>query len=307
MIVFLTIVFSLFVLVKSAEIFVDQASSLAKKLHVGDFLIGFTIVAFGTSLPELMSTLFSAFAGHNQLVVSNIIGSNIANLCLVFGIVALFNNYRLKKRDANINIPINMAALLFFWILSAYMGFTLNWASGISLILTFFALIILSKNYNHLSGEQKEYVTYKPLYLIFSLALLIISGKICIDRIIDLASLLKISESILGYFLLAIGTSLPELVTTWIAVKKNEGELGVGNILGSNLFNLLFIFGVSTFITPIELDGFKYDLVFLSGAILITFIFAITGKKYSFSKKEGFWLLCVYLLFIGLQISKNFI
>jgi len=287
--------------------FVGQASSLAKKLKVNDFLIGFTVVAFGTSLPELISTLFSSISGHNQLVMSNIIGSNIANLCLVFGVVALFNNYRIRKRDVDINIPLNITALMAFWALSVFMGFTLNWASGISLVLLFLALILLSKDYNRLESVKKEYVIFNPLYLIISLTLLVLSGKVCIDQIINLANQLKISETILGYFLLAIGTSLPELATTWVAVKKNNGELGMGNILGSNLFNLLFILGISTFIRPIRLNGFVYDLIFLTGATLMTYVFAITGKKYSFSKKEGIGLLMVYILFAVFQISKSFL
>ncbi|HBP50932.1 MAG: hypothetical protein US68_C0005G0051 [Candidatus Shapirobacteria bacterium GW2011_GWE1_38_10] len=305
MLIFLTIVISLVFLVRSADIFVGQATSLAKKLKVNDFIIGFTVVAFGTSLPELISTLFSSLSGHNQLVMSNIIGSNITNLCLIFGLIALFNNYRIKKRDIDINIPLNMAALMAFWSLAAYMNFTLNWASGVSLILIFLILILLSKDYNHFTSEQKEFVTFKPFLLILSLILLVTSGKICIDQIITLANELHISESILGYFLLAIGTSLPELVTTWTAVKKNNGELGVGNILGSNLFNLLFVLGVSTFIRPIKLTGFINDLIFLTGATLAVYTFAVIGKKYSFSRKEGIGLLFIYLLFALYQISKN--
>lgn len=304
MIVFLTIALSLFFLVKSADVFVNQASSLAKKLKVNDFIIGFTVVAFGTSLPELTSTIFSSISGHNQLVISNIIGSNITNLCLIFGVIALFNNYRIRKRDIDVNIPLNMAAIMAFWALSVYMNFTLNWTSGISLILIFLILILLSKDYNHFQSDKKEYVAFNPLYLITSLLLLVVSGKICIDQIINFANQLNISESILGYFLLAIGTSLPELVTTWTAVKKNNGELGVGNILGSNLFNLLLVLGISTFIRPIQLSGFKYDLMFLTGATFATYIFAIIGKKYSFSRKEGIGLLFIYLLFAFYQISK---
>lgn len=305
MVVLLIIILSLFFLVKSAEVFVNQASSLAKKLKVNDFIIGFTVVAFGTSLPELISNIFSSISGHNQLVVSNIIGSNITNLCLIFGIIALFNNYRIRKRDIRVNIPLNLAAMMYFWALVTFMGFTLNWASGISLILVFLVLILLSKEENHFETSKKEYATFNPYYLGVSLLVLVISGKVCIDQVINLANILKISESILGYFLLAIGTSLPELVTTWIAVKEKDGELGMGNILGSNLFNLLFIFGVSTFINPIQLSTFKYDLVILTIAVLTVYIFAVIGKKYEFSKREGLGLLLVYLIFVIFEISKS--
>jgi cation:H+ antiporter len=167
MITLLVVFVSLLVLVKSADVFVDQASSLAKKLKVNDFLIGFTVVAFGTSLPELVSTVFSAIDGHNQLVMSNIIGSNITNLCLIFGIIAVFNEYKIRKRDIDINIPINMAALMIFWAFSTWSGFTLNWAFGISLILIFLTLILLSKDYNHFEDTVvKKYDVFRPWLLV---------------------------------------------------------------------------------------------------------------------------------------------
>lgn len=305
MITLFVVIISLFLLVKSANVFVDQASAFAKKLKISDFLIGFTVVAFGTSLPELISTIFSAIAGHNQLVVSNIIGSNITNTCLIFGLIAIFNKFKIRKRDIDVNIPLNMAAIMAFWALAVFMGFTLNWTSGISLVLIFFVLLILSKEYNHIKTAKLGLTQFNPLILILSLVFLVVSGKVCIEQIITLANQLKISETILGYFLLALGTSLPELVTTWVAVKKNDGELAVGNILGSNLFNLLFIFGVSTFIRPIQLVGFRTDLVFLTGITLATYAFAITGKKYSFNKKEGFGLLSLYILFILFQALRS--
>jgi len=304
MMVLLLIFVSLFFLVKFANIFVDQASSLAKRFRISDFLIGFTIVAFGTSLPELVSTIFSAISGHNQLVVSNIIGSNMANSCLIFGVMAVFTNFRIRKRDVDINIPLNMAAMMAFWALAVFMGFTLNWAAGISLILIFGVLLILSKDYNHFESIERKYVKYNFFTLISSLILLVISGKICIDQTINLAGQLKIAESLLGYFLIAIGTSLPEMVTTWIAVKKHDGELGVGNILGSNIFNLLFVLGVATFIRPLQINDFKIDLIFLTGITLAVYFFAVTGKKYYFSKNEGMGMILLYVLFIIFQVSR---
>lgn len=301
------ILLSLFVLVKSADIFIDQASALAKKQKISDFIIGFTIVAFGTSIPELISTIFSSLSGHNQLVISNIIGSNITNFCLVLGLVSIFNNFQIRKREIDINIPLNLAALMFFWALSSYMGFNLNWAAGVSLISIFFLLIFLSKDYNHIQISKKIYSEFKPVLLISSLVFLILSGKICIDQIILLSTQFKISETILGYFLLALGTSLPELATAWLAIKRHDKELGIGNILGSNLFNLLFILGVSTFIRPLDFSDFKVDLFFLTGITLAVYFYAIVGKKYSFSRKEGIGLLFLYLVFVIFQVTRNII
>lgn len=298
----LIVVISLVLLVKAADIFVDQASSLAKKWGVGDFTIGFTVVAFGTSLPELISTIFSAGAGHNQLVMSNIIGSNLSNLCLVFGGIAVLRGYVIRKRDVDINIPLNFVALTAFWAFAVWSNFIITWSYGVSLILIFLTLILLSKSYNHADTINLDYPKYRPVMLLGSLLVMILSGKLCIDQIIAMAQHLNIAETLLGYFLLAVGTSLPELVTTWVSVKKNEGEMGIGNILGSNLFNLLFVIGLSSMISPVIVNGFKTDLIFLSGATLAVYAFAILGKKYSFSRNEGWGMLAIYAVFILIQV-----
>ena len=304
MVTLLVILLGLGVLVKSAEVLVEQASALAKKLKVNDFLIGFTVVAFGTSLPELTSAIFSSIDGQNDLVVSGIIGSNITNLCLIFGIVALFNSYRLRKRDVDINIPLNFAALTAFWALAVFMNFRLNWWAGGLLLGVFGLLIWLSKEYNHLEIGPGEYVKFNWVYLVMAVVLLVVSGKVVVDQIINLSGQMKVSETILGYFLLAVGTSLPELVTTWSAVRKKSEELGIGSILGSNLFNLLFVLGTASLIRPVDLGGFIYDLIFLTGATLVVYIFAVWGKKYAFSRKEGLGLVGLYFLFIIFQISR---
>jgi len=305
MISLLVAVVSLLVVVKSAEVLVGQAEALAKKLGVNDFMIGFTIVAFGTSLPELVSSIFSSIAGHNRLVVANIIGSNITNLCLILGAVAIFERYRIKKRDVDLNIPLNLASLAIVWALGAVFGFRLTWAVGVSLVSFFLILLILAKDYNHVARRNKEYANYHTAYLLVSLIALVLGGKFCIDGMIGMANTFKISETLLGYFFLALGTSLPELATTWVAVKKHEEELGIGSILGSNLFNLMFVLGVSTFIRPIELTAAIPDLGFLTMATLATYAFAIRGRKYFFSKPEGLGLVAIYVLFVIMQIRKN--
>jgi cation:H+ antiporter len=295
----------LYILLKSADVFVAQSSSLAKKLKVSDFIIGFTVVAFGTSLPEFVSTIFASLDGHNQLVVSNIIGSNIVNICLIFGLVAIFNIYKISSSDVNINIPINLSAMMVFWAIAAWSRFTISWPFGLLLILVFLVLIRLSKDHNHFSPSTKTiYEPFSPWLLVISLITLIMSGKFCIEEVIGLSVELNISETILGYFLLALGTSLPELVTTWTAVKKNDGELGVGNILGSNLFNLLFILGISSFIHPVSLAHFTIDFVFLTIATLAIYLFATLGKKYYFTRREGLGLVLIYLMFIVYQLFR---
>ena len=306
MITILAFALGLYILLKSADVFVAQSSSLAKKLKVSDFVIGFTVVAFGTSLPELVSTVFASVDRHNQLVVSNIVGSNIANICLILGLVAIFIVYKISSRDVRVNIPINLSALMVFWAFAVWSDFQISWPFGLLFIFVFCVLILLSKNYNHFSSSSRAvYDPFSPWLLVISLASLITSGKFCIEEVIALSVELNISETILGYFLLALGTSLPELVTTWTAVRKSEGELGVGNILGSNLFNLLFILGMSSFIHPVSISAFTIDFVFLTVATFCMYLFAIFGKKFTFSRREGFGLLLIYLFFIAFQIFRT--
>lgn len=301
---FILAIISLIVLLKSAGVFVSQASALAKRFKIGDFVIGCTIVAFGTSLPELVISVFSATSNHPNLAISNVVGSNIANFCLILGLIATFKGYRIYKRNIDFNLPLNLAALATFWAILVWSGFRLTWNSGILLLLVFLILMILTKEHNHLNLKDKKYPKFNLFYLFSSLLLLAISGRICINNVEVLTLQLKISDTILGYFLLAIGTSLPEFVTTVVAVKKGYGELGIGNILGSNLFNLLFILGISSFIIPLDFSGFVVDLAFLTAATFATYTFAIMGKRYYFSRKEGLGLLFIYLIFALMQIIK---
>lgn len=301
---FFLVLLSIYALVTAANTFVDQAAALAKKFRVSDYLIGFTVVAFGTSLPELVSALFSASAGHNHLVVSSIIGSNLVNTALILGLVALLYTIQIRARDVTTNLPMNLAAIAGFWAISVFTGFAITWPAGIALITIFLGLLSLSKSQDNTNAIKKRYAKLSYATLSAALVLLILAGKLCVDQIVSLATQLKVSETFLGYFLLAIGTSLPELITTWVAVKKRNGELGIGSILGSNLFNLLFIFGISTFIQPLQISGFTTELVFLTVAALLTYFFAVSGKKYSLNRWEGFGLVCFYAVFIAYQAFK---
>ena len=304
MVNFLIVLVCLVILVKSADVFVDHACALAKKFNISDFVIGFTIVAFGTSMPEMVSTLFASFEGHNQLAVSNILGSNMTNLCLILGITAVIYNFRIHKKDVHLNIPLNMAALIAFGLLLIWSGYEISWFYGLIMISVFILFILTAKDQNHEIYIKKDIPEFNLVSLIASIVFLIMAGQFAVDQIITLAEVFEVDESILGYFVLAIGTSLPELITTLVAVKKHEGELGIGNILGSNMFNLLFITGVSSFINPIDMRFFRIDLIFLTLATLATYLFALKGNKYSFSHKEGVFMIMLYGLFVAFQISR---
>jgi len=290
-------------LVKASDIFVDQIIALSKRYKISGFIVGFTVLAFGTSLPELVTSTYSTFSGHPQIAISNVIGSNIVNLCLILGILAIFKTYKLSKTDVKYNIPQNLIAISLFGVLCFAFNFQLFGFDGIILLVIFTIFILMSKRENH-DIKVKSTIKFNLLILIISFLVLIVAGKISIDELVKFSGLFGIRESLLGYFIVAIGTSLPELVTSYMAVKKGNAELGIGNILGSNLFNLFFILGISAFINTIYIQEFLPELVFLAVATFSVLVFALTGKKYYFSKIEGFGLLILYTIFILIQINK---
>lgn len=290
---------SLLFLLKSADVFVNQSIAIAKKFKISGFVIGFTIMAFGTSLPELIISTYSTAIGHPALAVANVVGSNIANLCLILGILAFYHEYKLSKQDVHFNIPINLLGLIIFMFLLIISNWQLNWLIGSLLLLIFPVFIWLAGHNNHsikINGQTR----FSLFVLVLSFVLLTISGKICIDHLLFFAQEFRIADSILGYFLLALGTSLPEFATSLMAFKKGNGELGIGNLLGSNLFNLLFILGINSLITNLNFQPFHNEVFFLLLVTGSVFIFALIGKKYFFSKKEGLGLISLYILFIWL-------
>jgi cation:H+ antiporter len=296
---------SLAVVLKAADIFVNHSSALAKKYQISSFLIGFTIMAFGTSLPELIVSTYSNIIGHPALTISNVIGSNIANLCLILGLLALFKNFKLSKQDVHFNIPINLLGSILFTIFLWLAGWQLNWWLGSILLLIFPFFIWLASRNNHLITIKGK-TQFSIIKFALSFILLTIFGKLCIDNLLIFAQLYQISDSILGHFFLAIGTSLPELVTTFLAVKKGNNELGIGNLLGSNLFNLFFILGINSLIHTLDFSAFYQDILFLLFATCVFLIFSLIGKKYYFSKKEGLGLVLLYVLFMIWQGSLIF-
>lgn len=287
--------------VKAADTFIGQSISLAKKLKISGFIIGFTLVAFGTSLPEFIVSTYSTYTGHTDIAISNVLGSCIANITLVLGVLAVYKPYKLNKTDVFLNIPLSLFSLLFFVILLILNNFTLTVISGVILIVIVPFILLISKRNNGVHRIKSE-VKFNLLILILSLIALIILGKYSVDYILKFSELFNIQESILGYFVMAIGTSLLELVAAFAAIRKGNGEMGIGNILGSNLINLYLIFGSSSLIYSINLSEFKTETYFLIFLTLLLVVLGFIGKKFFLSKREGLVLLITYMLFVIYQV-----
>lgn len=310
---YILLILGFILLVKGADFFVDGSSSVAKLLKVPTIIIGLTVVAFGTSMPELSVSVTAAVQGNNDLAVSNVLGSNIFNLLVVLGCCALVNpvqaKWSLLKKEFPFSIFIAVILLLLdsdFSIAKVLRGnepFFLGRLSGI-LLLILFAVFLYATVKTALKSrkdvEEEEYKVMSPVksavYIAGGLAGIVWGGDLVVDSACSIAEAFGLSQTFIGLTIVALGTSLPELVTSMVAAGKGENDLAVGNVVGSNIFNILLILGVSATITPIKLDVTAvYDTLILIVASLIVYIAAISKRE--IRKSEGTIFLLAYLAF----------
>lgn len=299
-------------LIKGADFFVDGSSGLAANFKVPGVIIGLTIVAMGTSAPELAVSTSAAIAGSNEIALSNVVGSNIFNLLGVLGICALIHPIPIDKTIMKRDYPISVI-ISFITLLAVGLGFVLsgNFAEtrmldnvgeisriyGIILLVMFVAYIAMLIIQARKDRQQEEDAVPMPVWkcillIIVGLACIIVGGELVVDNAKKIAAAAGMSETLIGLTIVAIGTSLPELVTSIVASKKGENGLAVGNVVGSNIFNILFILGVSSTIHPIAVNlASVLDLAILIIVSVITFIFAKSGKL---SRPAGAAMVALY-------------
>jgi len=254
-------ILSLLILIKSADIFVEQSIALAKKIKIGSFLIGFTLIALGTSLPDLVVSTYSTITGYPEIAISTVLGSAIIKLSLILGILALFSNYKLSEIDVKKNIPRNlvMFSLLFFILL--FFKFKMNWIVGIIAITLLIISIYLAKHSNRTIAIASK-TKFNVLILLVSFGLLICSAKICVDNIVLFAESHGLAKTTMGYFVLAMGSSIPELIASLTVIKKGNLQIGLGSILGSTTFDILLATSISSFITTLDFRPFIEEFLF---------------------------------------------
>ena len=315
---YILLIIGFVLLIKGADFFVDGSSSVAKILKVPTIIIGLTVVAFGTSMPELSVSVTAALRGSNDLAVSNVLGSNIFNLLVVLGCCALVKpvaaKWSLLKKEFPFSILITIILLLvdsdfsIMKILDGNQGFVLGrWAGLLFLIL--FVLYIYATVKSALRSraeakdmEEEEYKTMSPLksgiYIVIGLIGIVWGGNLVVDSASNIALTFGWSQTFIGLTIVALGTSLPELVTSVVAARKGENDLAVGNVVGSNIFNILLILGVSSFITPITLDVTAvYDTIILIIASIVVYVSAISKRE--IQRKEGIlFLICYFAFFL---------
>ena len=312
---YLMLILGFLLLIKGADLFVDGSSSVAKILKIPTIIIGLTVVAFGTSMPELSVSATAAIKGNNDLAVSNVLGSNIFNLLVVLGCCARVQPVRAKWSLLRKEFPFSIFITLILLLLNSDFSITKVWKgdqifvlgrwSGILLLALFVVFLLATvrsalKSRDEITADEEDYKVMSPLksgiYIVIGLAGIIWGGDLVVDSATSIAVDFGLSQTFIGLTIVALGTSLPELVTSMVAAGKGENDLAVGNVVGSNIFNILLILGVSSVITPIKLDVTAvYDTLILVAASIIVYIAAIS--KHEIKKAEGALFLLAYLAF----------
>ena len=303
-------------LIKGANWMVNGASSLAKKHNVSDLAIGLTIVAFGTSAPELVVNSVASINSHSDIVFGNVIGSNNFNLFVILGIVGLICPIAVQTSTVWKEIPISFIAVLVLFFLVNGFGFQeddiLSRIDGF-ILFSLFVLFLLYV-YKQLKTEIGEIETTKAvqsnfkIWGLISIGLvgLIVGGKLVVDNAIQIATNLGVSQKIIGLTIIAAGTSLPELVTSVVAAFKKNSDIAIGNIIGSNIFNILLILSVSSFVNPIKFDVvFNTDIYLLGGGTIFLFTAMFTGEKKKLDRWEAVILITVFVGYTIYLIGKE--
>ncbi len=298
-------------LIKGADVFVDGASNVAYHFKISTIVVGLTIVAFGTSAPEAAVSITSAFAGTNAISLGNIVGSNIFNILCVVGLSALIGNLSVEQDLIDRDFPFTVISSIALLAIAYFIGEISRLTGAIFLIvLIIYIYFMIKKSKQHAesvgeeAGEERLSIPKAATYIILGLIGIILGSNFVVDSASYIASLFGLSEALIGLTIVAIGTSLPELVTSITALKKGENGIVIGNVLGSCIFNILFILGISSVIIPMPIDPkMIMDITFMTLITILGAAFARTQKEVD--KKEGFVLFALFVLYMAFIILRN--
>jgi cation:H+ antiporter len=313
---FVIIILSLFVLIKAADLLVDGASSLAKRLGISSLVIGLTVVAFGTSAPELSVNVSSALRGATDIAVGNIVGSNIANILLILGIVAWMKGVKLQHSTVWKEVPFMTLAAFVLLVMSLDIFFdgasanVLTATDGLTLLSIFLIFLYYTYGIAKNGTEQDDIKTFglprTIIMIVTGLAGLIFSGKFLVGAATDLALAVGVTERLIGLTIVAVGTSLPELITSVVAARKGKPDLAVGNVVGSNIFNILFILGVTPLIAPLPISqSSQWDALFVVACSVAVFALLFIGKRHVIQRWQGAAMVLAYVVYISVLMING--
>ncbi len=322
--VYVILVVGFVLLIKGADYFVEGASDIAIKARIPNLIIGLTIVAFGTSAPEAAVSITSALKGQNDIAIGNVVGSNIFNLLVVVGTAAMIKPLQVQKSIIAKEFPFALLSAFVLLVLGNDIIFQGTASNAITrgdglILLVFFGIymyylmeVAITHRKETAGVEDKEAETLRSdirigksiLVAIGGLLGIVVGGQLVVDSAKDIAIQLGMSEKLVGLTIVAIGTSLPELVTSIVAATKGKSDMALGNVIGSSVFNVFFVLGISSTIYPINMNGAVFiDMIILVIVSVITYIFAITKVKVS--KIEGGLLLAGYIAYMAFIIMRN--
>ncbi len=299
-------------LVKGADIFVDGASKIAVKCNIPQMVVGLTIVALGTSAPEAAVSIKAAFSGVADMTVGNVIGSNILNVLLILGMAVLFAPLPIKKNTLRIDIPIVVVVTLAMFFLGYFDG-KLSRFDGVIMyvmLISFITYLIVTAKKGGVDDDSivitEKDKTWKLILFIFLGAALIVAGsELTVRSASFIAGKFGMSDRLISLTIVAFGTSLPELVTSCVAAKKGQADIAIGNIVGSNILNILFVAGTTMLISPVAFNKeFLVDSMVAVLAAVILFACCVRDKK--LTKKEGIFMLAAYAVYFGYIMVKNY-
>ena len=298
-------------LIKGADFFVEGSSGIAKKLRIPSIVIGLTVVSMGTSLPELSASTQAALAGSNEIAISNVVGSNLFNLMVVVGCCAIMAKISVDDTMVKRDIPISIGAAILLAVLGV-IGFAIGRIDAAILLCLFIAFVTMLVVYamkNRTSNDDGDETKDRSaivslLFIIGGVAAVVFGGDFVVKSAKDIAVSFGMSENLVGLTIVAVGTSLPELVTSIVAARKNEVELALGNAVGSNIFNVLGILGVAGVISPMTV--ITDNLIDI--AILVVFsaiVWAVSAKKRRLDKIDGVWMVLLYVAFAAYIVVRD--
>ena len=293
-------------LIKGADYFVEGSSSVAKRLRVPSIIIGLTIVAMGTSLPECAVSLTASMSGQNALAVSNVVGSNIFNLMVVCGFCAVFSSLPIEKDTLKKEFPFSIGCGVLLLALG-YIGMEVGRLDGAILLVLFVGYIIymvrsaLSARAAGKDVEEEEYeiipVWKSIVFIVGGIIAIKFGGDFVVDGAVVIAKSFGLSENLIGLTIVACGTSLPELVTSVVAARKNEVDMALGNVIGSNVFNVLFVLGIAASISPIAfIMENVIDIILLTAMSVLVWGLGFTKQK--IDRKEGILMIAIYAAYL---------
>lgn len=309
---FLLIIIGLILLVKGADFLVKGATGMARRLKLSEMIIGLTIVSIGTSLPEIFITIKSAIQGHSDLIIGNAVGSCICNLLLVLGLASLFRPIKLNKRILKIHIPIGIFAMILLLLLgNSPLGEqnVIGRGDGVFLLicsLLYFIYTIFEEK-REITQEEKNKIQKSGkmsaitmiIYIILGVLGLKFGSDLVVDNCVDIAERLNISQIVISMTIIAVGTALPEIVTSIIASLRDEGDIALGNIAGSNILNLCLLIGLGAVINPLSFSlEFNINIILL---IIITFVIEMIvkfDKDNMITRRKGILLILIFLIYI---------